>query len=94
MANFDLLNRPLFWTRVSADHKLVTIGGTTDEKPVFRDYNRKLFGHLMEGAFPQLPQLNGMSPDQVATRIVEGELSFLFDENGDFINDHVGLSSS
>ncbi len=93
VANLDLTNRPSFWTWVSADRKTVTIGGTTDDVPIFRPFDHKLFGHMMAGAFPKPSAAFGMTADEVAARMLAGELSFLLDANGAFISDHERTSS-
>lgn len=60
IASLDLLNRPRFWTRISADRGDVVIGGATDDVPIFRPYDQALFGSLMATAFPKLPEVTGL----------------------------------
>lgn len=93
MANLDLTNRPRFWTWVSADRKTVTIGGATDAFPIFQPFDRRVFGHMMAGAFRNPPAVIGMTGEEVSASIAAGELSFLFDAHGEFILDHARSSS-
>ncbi|ROT95378.1 hypothetical protein EB810_09815 [Altererythrobacter sp. FM1] len=92
MANLDLENRPRFWTHVSADRNHVTIGGTTDAAAIFRRYDRGLFGHLMEGAFRTPPPILGKTTEEVMAGLAAGEISFLFDADGEFLHDHLQMS--
>lgn len=92
MANLDLENRPAFFTRISADRSNVAIGGRTDEQPIFRPYDQALFGHLMQAAFPSLPEVVGFDRAEAAKRLADGNMNFLLDGNGEFVRDHARLS--
>lgn len=92
MANLDLMNRPHFWTRISADRKEVLIGGTTDEVPIFRPYDQALFGSLMATAFPKLPEVTGLDVKEAADRLTAGGMNFLLDAEGNFVTDHARKS--
>lgn len=88
LASLELMNRPKFWTHVSADRKRTVIGGTTDAAPEFPKFDREHFGHMMAGVFPKPPPVIGKTAEEVAAGIAAGEISFLFDANGEFIRDH------
>ena len=60
--------------------------------PMFPDFDRERFGHIMVGVFPTLPRVVGMTAEEVAAGVAAGETSFLFDGNGDFISDHARTS--
>ena len=92
MANLDLLNRPRFWTRISPDRKDVFIGGTTDSVPLFRRYDKKLFGSLISAAIPTLPDVNDMDAEQACSALLAGEMNFLLDAEGEFVADHAARS--
>ncbi|TBE31656.1 hypothetical protein U8P71_04780 [Rhizobium ruizarguesonis] len=87
LASMELMNRPKFWTYVSADRKQVVIGGTTDPVPMFPKFDRKHFGRMMANAFPTPPPVVGKTAPEVAAGLAAGEISFLFDSNCEFIRD-------
>lgn len=88
LASLELMNRPNFWTYVSADRKQVVIGGTTDTVPEFPKFDLEHFGQMMAGAFATPPAVVGKTADEAAAGIAAGEISFLLDGKGDFIRGH------
>lgn len=91
LANLDLENRPGFWTHITTDEQKVTIGGTTDATPRFRELSAELYGQTMAGVFRNLPPLNGYTPEDAMSALLAGNITFLFDDNGDFIRDHAPI---
>ncbi|MBY6164852.1 HNH endonuclease [Pseudooceanicola nitratireducens] len=92
LANIELINRPRFWTHISNDRKKVMIGGAHDAVPTFRKLEHELFGSIMASVFSTPPAVIGKTAEEVAAGIATGEISFLFDCKGDFINDQAGTS--
>jgi hypothetical protein len=92
MASLDLVNRPRFWTRISADRRDVVIGGATGDVPIFRPYDQALFGSLMATAFPSLPEVTGLDAEEAAARLTAGEMNFLLDAEGNFVSNHARRS--
>lgn len=90
LANTELLNRPQFWTHVSGDRKKVVIGGAHDAVPMFSKFERGQFGLTMASVFPTPPAVFGKTAEEVAYGIATGEISFLFDSNGEFIRSQEG----
>ena len=87
MANIDLINRPVFWTRIEMNEK-IAICGSTDDVPLFADFDRSRLGELMELALPSLPEINGYSKAEADQLRRSGNMSFLFNECGQFIRNH------
>ncbi|MEJ8476652.1 hypothetical protein [Roseibium algae] len=86
LANLDLINRPRFWTNVNKDGA-VTIDGQTDTVPKFREFNFSTFGSAMMSVFPKPPTIEGYSDEEAAKLLNSGKLSFLLDNEGNFIKD-------
>jgi hypothetical protein len=87
--NMHLQNRPEFWTRVKdGDPPRVIIGGTHEATPVFAERDKKMFGGFMERVLGELlPKLDkpGRKPEELSRLLTAGDLSFIFDDNGNFI---------
>lgn len=92
MANLDLENRPRFYTLISEDRTRVTIGGSVGAAPIFRPYDQALFGDLMTAAFPVLPAVNDLDPEEARARLATGDMNFLLDEQNRFVADHTRRS--
>lgn len=91
LANLDLENRPRFWTHITPS-KDVIIGGSTDAAPTFRELNRELYGHTMASVFRSLPPIQGYTQEEARSALQAGEMTFLFDNEGNFTRDHAPKS--
>jgi hypothetical protein len=87
--NMHLENRPLFRTRVErGEPPRVSIEGFHDPSPQFAKRDNKIFGGFMEwvlGEFLPHIQVSGRSPEELPPLLRSGALSFMFNDNGDFI---------
>jgi hypothetical protein len=88
--NMHLENRPRFFTRVeNGDPPRVVIDGTHEASPVFAERDKELFGAFMERVLGELlPKMHvpGRSVEELSTLLRAGDLSFMFDDNGEFIH--------
>jgi hypothetical protein len=84
-----LENRPRFHTRVeNGQPPRVIIDGTHDASPIFSERDIVIFGGLMDRVLGELlPHIHvtGRTREELATLLKEGNLSFIFDDDGKFI---------
>lgn len=61
------------------------------DEPHFADFDRKVFGSMMEWALGEISNIikGSRTAEQNLNLLRDGQLSLLFDENGDFIAEDI-----
>ena len=84
--NLDLVNRPEFFTQVINGSSIV-IGGVHEDTPIFPDTNSENLGPMMERILGDYVQHITNRPTHENMNLLRsGRLSFLFDDDGNFIS--------
>ncbi len=84
--NLRLENRPQFFTRVINDSSVI-IGGIHDGTPIFSNTTSANLGSMMERVLGDYAQhIINRPADENMNLLRAGHLSFLFDDNGNFIS--------
>ena len=89
--NLSLASMPRFSTQIDARSGTCEIVRT--EPPVLGEFDRSLFGALMESRCgPLVTALNPPNRDQILEGLRGGRLTFLFDDEGKFIHESTILT--
>ena len=83
--NISLLNRPVYYTDVDIKTGKLKISVKHSDTIEIKEYNQKEYGEMLYYFIrPMLEYFKSENIDWVETHLKEGDLSYLFDEKGDF----------